>query len=42
MDMNKFKQEGEEKYGLIIIDAFSRYTYIYPMKNKNSKDISKD
>ena len=28
MDMNKFKQEGEERYGLIAIDAFSRYAYI--------------
>ena len=34
MDMNKFKQEGEERYGLIVIDAFSRYAYIHPMKNK--------
>ena len=24
MDMNKFKQEGEERYALIVIDAFSR------------------
>ena len=41
MDMNKFKQEGEERYGLIIINAFSRYAYIYPMKSKNNKDILK-
>ena len=34
MDMNKFKQEGEERYGLIVIDAFSRYACIHPMENK--------
>ena len=39
MDMNKFKQEGEERYGLIVIDAFSRYAYIHPMENKNSVDV---
>ena len=41
MDMNKFKQEGEERYGLIVIDAFSRYAYIHPMENKNSEDVSR-
>ena len=41
MDMNKFKQEGEERYGLIVIDAFSRYAYIHPMENKNSEDVLK-
>ena len=41
MDMNKFKQEGEERYGLIVIDAFSRYAYIHPMESKNSEDVSK-
>ena len=41
MDMNKFKQEGEERYGLIVIDAFSRYAYIHPMENKNGKDVLK-
>ena len=39
MDMNKFKQEGEERYGLIVIDAFSRCAYIHPMGNKNSEDV---
>ena len=39
MDMDKFKQEGEERYGLIVIDAFSRYAYIHPMENKNSEDV---
>ena len=39
MDMNKFKQEGEERYALIVIDAFSRYAYIHPMENKNSEDV---
>ena len=41
MDMNKFKQEGEERYALIVVDAFSRYAYIHPMKNKNSEDVLK-
>ena len=41
MDMNKFKQEGEERYGLIVVDAFSRYAYIHPMENKNSEDVLK-
>ncbi len=39
MDMNKFKQEQEERYALIILDAFSRSAYIHPMKNKNSEDV---
>ena len=39
VDMNKLKQEGEERYGLIVIDAFIRYAYIHPMKNKNNKDV---
>ena len=40
MDMNKFKQEGEERYGLkVVIDAFSRYAYIHPMENENSEDV---
>ena len=41
MDMNKFKREGEERYALKVIDAFSRYAYIHPMKNKNSGDVLK-
>ena len=41
MDMNKFKQEGEVRYALIVIDAFSRYAYIHPMENKNSEDVLK-
>ena len=41
MDMNKFKQEGEERYALIVVDAFSRYAYIHPMENKNSEDVLK-
>ena len=39
MDMNKFKQEGEERYALIVIDAFNTYAYIHPMENKNSEDV---
>ena len=39
--MNKFKQEGEERYALIVIDALSRYVYIDPMENKNSEDALK-
>ena len=41
MDMNKFKQKGEERDALIVIDAFSRYAYIHPMENKNSEDVLK-
>ena len=39
MDMNKFKQEGEERYAVIVIDAFSMYAYIHPMESKNSEDV---
>ena len=39
MEMNKFKPEGQGRYALIVIDAFSRYAYIHPMKNKNSVDV---
>ena len=39
MDMNKFKPGGQERYALIGVDAFSRYAYIHPMKNKNSVDV---
>ena len=39
--MNKFKQKEEERFALIVIDAFSRYAYIHPMKNKNSEDVLK-
>ena len=41
MDMNKFRHEGEERYGLIAVDAFSRYAYIHPIENKNSEDVLK-
>ena len=34
MDMNKFKQEEEERFALIVIDAFSSYASIHPMKKK--------
>ena len=37
MDMNKFKEEGEERYPLIVIDAFSRFAYIHPMNTKTVK-----
>ena len=39
MGMNKFKQEGEERYAVIVIDAFSMYAYIHPMESKNSEDV---
>ena len=41
MDMNKFKQEGEERYALIVIDAFSRYAYIHPMEKQTVKMYEK-
>ena len=40
MDMNKLKQE-EDRYASIVLDAFSKYAYINPVKNKNSKDALK-
>ena len=40
MDMNKLKQE-EDRYASIVLDAFSKYAYINPMKNKNRKDALK-
>ena len=41
MDMNKFKQEEEERFALIVIHAFSSYASIHPMKNRNSEDVLK-
>ena len=41
IDMNKLKQEEENRYASIVIDAFSRYAYIYPMKIKNSENVLK-
>ena len=39
MDMNKFEQKEEERFALIVIEAFSSYASIHPMKNKNSEDV---
>ena len=41
MDTNKFKKEEEEHYALVVIDAFNRYAYVHPMRNKNSEDVLK-
>ena len=41
VDMNKFRQEEEERFALIVIDAFNRYASIHPMKNKNCEDVLK-
>ena len=41
MDTNKFKQEEEEHDAFVVIDAFNRYAYIHPMRNKNSEDALK-
>ena len=41
MDMNNVKKEEEERFALIITDAFSRYAYIRPMKSKNNEDVLK-
>ena len=41
LDMNNFKQEGQERYGLLVVDAFSGFAYIHPMENKNSEDVLK-
>ena len=39
MDMTIFKQEGEERYGLIVIHAFSKLVNVVPMKNKDGKNV---
>ena len=31
MDMKIFKKEDEERYALIVIDAFSKLSFVYPM-----------
>jgi len=41
MDMNKFKEEGEERYALIVVDVFSRVAYIHPKKTKTVKMYEK-
>ena len=37
----KLEKIPTQRYGLIVIDAFSRYAYIHPMENKNSEDVLK-
>ena len=39
MDMKMFRQQGEERYALVVIDAFSKLANVVPMKNKNSEDV---
>ena len=39
MDMKMFMQEGEERYALVVIDAFSKLTNVVPMKNKDGKNV---
>ena len=41
VDTIKFKQEEEEHDAFVVIDAFNRYAYIHPMRNKNSEDALK-
>ena len=39
MDMNILQKEGEEKYALIVIDAFSKLGNGVPMKKRTSVDV---
>ena len=39
MDMNMFKKENEERYALVVIDAFSKLGFVQPMFNKDSNNV---
>ena len=39
MDMNIFKTEGEERYALIVIDAFSKLGNVVPMPERDSPNV---
>lgn len=39
MDMNMFKHENEERYALLVIDAFSKLGFVKPMFNKDSLSV---
>ena len=41
MDMNIFKKEGEERYALIVIDAFSKLGNVVPMPERDSPNVLK-
>ena len=41
MDMNIFKKEGEERYALIVIDAFSKLGNVVPMPERASPNVLK-
>ena len=41
MDMNIFKKEGEEKYALFVIDAFSKLGNVVPMPERASPNVLK-
>ena len=41
MDMKIFKKEDEERYALIVIDAFSKLGFVYPMFQRDSPNVLK-
>ena len=41
MDMKIFKKEDEERYALIVIDAFSKLGFVYPMFQRDSLNVLK-
>ena len=41
MDMKIFKKEDEERYALIVIDAFSKLGFVYPMFQRDSPNVWK-
>ena len=41
MDMKIFKKEDEERYALIVIDAFSKLGLVYPMFRRDSPNVLK-
>ena len=41
MDMKIFKKEDEEHYALIVIDAFSKLGFVYPMFQRDSSNVLK-
>ena len=41
MDMKIFKKEDEERYALIVIDAFSKLGFVHPMFQRDSPNVFK-
>ena len=41
MDMKILKKEDEERYALIVVDAFSKLGFLYPMFQRDSPNVLK-